>query len=74
MASLTPININLPDDWVERVIDRMKEDPDFILVTHCADCNRYMQQGRLLHEPWCGYWGHKVDADDFCSRAEERPE
>lgn len=61
--------INLPDDWVERVIERMKEDPDFILVTRCADCNRYIR-----HDHRCGYWNHGVNADDFCSRAEERPE
>lgn len=64
-----PIKVNLPDDWVERVIDRMKEDPDFILVTHCADCNSYIR-----HDHRCGYWNHGVSEDDFCSRAEERPE
>lgn len=70
MAELKfPINVNLPDDWVERVIERMKEDPDFILVTHCADCNRYIR-----HDHRCGYWNHGVSEDDFCSRAEERPE
>ena len=71
MASLPkiPINVNLPDDWVERVIDRMKDDPDFILVTCCADCSRY-----IAHDHRCGYWNHGVDPDDFCSRAEERPE
>lgn len=38
-------------------------------VRHCADCNRYIR-----HDHRCGYWNHGVDADDFCSKAEERPE
>ena len=41
MASITfPIQVNLPDDWVDQIIDRLRNDPeaDWVDVTRCKDC------------------------------------
>ena len=41
MANITfPIQVNLPDDWVDQIIDRLRNDPDadWVDVTRCKDC------------------------------------
>ena len=41
MAKLVvPIQINLPDDWIEQIVDRLRNDPDadWTEVVRCGDC------------------------------------
>lgn len=41
MAKLeVPIQVNLPDDWVEQIIDRLRNDPDadWAEVVRCKNC------------------------------------
>lgn len=41
MANISvPIQVNLPDDWLEQIIDRLKNDPDaeWVKVVRCKDC------------------------------------
>ena len=46
MAELTiPININLPEDWLEQIIERIKQDDDWVLVVRCKDCDLYGKTG-----------------------------
>lgn len=62
MAELTvPINVNLPDDWKEQILERIKQDGDWVCVIRCRDCV-HMGQGI-----YCKY--HKIDIndDDYCS-------
>ena len=33
-----PITINLPDDWLDQVVERIKNDGDLVLVTRCENC------------------------------------
>ena len=68
-----PIQVNLPDDWVEQIVDRLRNDPDaeWVEIIRCKDCkflrltgNVWKCQNRLvmmLCEP-----------NDYCSRAERR--
>ena len=35
-----PIQVNLPDDWVEQIVDRLRNDPDaeWVEIIRCKDC------------------------------------
>jgi len=79
MANITvPIQVNLPDDWLEQIIDRLKNDPDadWAEIIRCKDCKHYkFADNRAFGFPvirceWTGF--EDVDEDDFCSRAERR--
>ena len=66
MADITvPIQVNLPDDWVEQIVNRLRNDPEseWVEIVRCKDCKHY--DGRL-----CGIVDWYNTADDFCSRAE----
>lgn len=79
MAEITvPIHVDLPDDWVEQIIDRLRNDPcaDWAEITRCKDC-KYWREHRYAKEtkryiPYCGYHAIYTEADDFCSRAKRR--
>lgn len=41
MAKITmPIQVNLPEDWVEQIVNRLKNDPEaeWVQVVRCKDC------------------------------------
>lgn len=41
MANLTvPIQVNLPDDWIEQVVDRLRNDPEseWVEIVRCKEC------------------------------------
>ncbi len=67
MAELTfPIYVNLPDDWKEQILERIKQDDDWVCVVRCRECIH------VGHDIWdkgynCKY--HKIDLneDDYCS-------
>lgn len=43
MANITvPIQVNLPEDWREQIIERLKNDPEaeWVRVVRCKDCKR----------------------------------
>lgn len=44
MANLTvPIQVNLPEDWKEQIIERLRNDPEseWVPVVRCRDCVHY---------------------------------
>ena len=44
MANISiPITINLPDDWKEQILERVKQDGDWVLVTRCEDCENRLE-------------------------------
>ena len=70
-----PVQINLPDDWIEQIVERLKNDPDseWVEVIRCKDCKYcehwYADKGR------CFLWhdgGIDVFEDGFCNYAERR--
>ena len=74
MAKITvPIQVNLPEDWLEQVIERLRNDPeaDWAEIIHCKDCKYYSH-------PWyCEAWNNSpgfpaVSDEMFCSMAERR--
>ena len=35
-----PIQVNLPDDWVEQIVNRLRNDPEaeWVEIIRCKDC------------------------------------
>ena len=65
MANISiPITINLPDDWKEQILERVKQDGDWVLVTRCKDC--FWHQ-KCIYEQGLGL-------DGFCSKGEPKEE
>ena len=65
MANISiPITINLPDDWKEQILERVKQDGDWVLITRCVDCCRHQN---------CLYEQH-LGLDGFCSKGEPKEE
>ena len=57
MANITfPIHVDLPDDWIDQIIDRLRDDPDadWAKIIHCPDCKWY-DDGHACHD--CR-WAH----------------
>lgn len=86
MANITvPIQVNLPEDWLEQIIERLKNDPEaeWVNVVRCKDCKHfeldkpYIIQGiPVLGHECCNAWGDgcKTDPDGYCFLAERREE
>ena len=82
MANITvPIQVNLPDDWIEQIVNRLRNDPEseWVEIVRCKDCKHYVTHtlfGRS--QGWCERLCDEFDrslargtvADDFCSRGE----
>ena len=75
-----PIQVNLPDDWVEQIVDRLRNDPDaeWVEIIRCKDCKcwvpGYITDNDDFIPPKCGKWQQMVghSSDDYCSLAERR--
>ena len=70
-----PIQVNLPDDWVEQIIERLRNDPEaeWVEIVRCKDC-KYGEQddvGRWF----CNDLGCQIGSEDgsgYCANAERR--
>lgn len=71
MAELiVPINVNLPDDWVEQIVNRLRNDPEaeWAQIVRCEDCVRFdKRRGCNLVEGL-----NIAKPDSYCSYAERR--
>lgn len=72
MANITvPIQVNLPDDWIEQIVNRLRNDPEseWVEIVRCKDCEFYTED-----EKWCRRLGlcGAFDADGFCSMGERK--
>ena len=72
-----PIQVNLPDDWVEQIVDRLRNDPEaeWVEIIRCRDC-KYGEQDEIGRW-YCRGLGCQMGDDDgngFCSDAEKREE
>ena len=76
-----PIQVNLPDDWVEQIVSRLRNDPEaeWVEVTRCKDCKhiRRWRSGEAAQKFGQAYECARgvflaPHADDFCSKAERR--
>ena len=72
-----PIQVNLPDDWVEQIVNRLRNDPEaeWVEIIRCKDCE-YGEQDEVGR--WfCRSLGCQIGNEDgsgFCADAERRPD
>ena len=80
MANITvPIQVNLPDDWIEQIVNRLRNDPEseWVEIVRCKDCkykNVYRFPPKYDERDYCVKHGKTVDVADFCCWAERRSE
>lgn len=74
-----PIQVNLPDDWVEQIIERFRNDPEaeWVNIVRCKDCKYYVKDHgwNCIEYTVCSIspLHHPLrEPNDFCSRAERR--
>ena len=62
-----PIQVNLPDNWMDLVLERIKEDGDWQLVVRCKDCRHWKRTTQ-----WCAELCIDTLKYNYCSRGERR--
>lgn len=71
MANITvPIQVNLPDDWIEQIVNRLRNDPEseWVEIVRCKDCAHYIK-----HDKRCAVWNHGgIVTYGFCFLGERR--
>ena len=73
-----PIQVNLPDDWVEQIVNRLRNDPEaeWVEIIRCKDCKWYGRADKRRFYRGTDCLNHHIDTiipdKDFCSRAERR--
>ena len=70
MAQIT-IPIELPDDWYDRVADKLIEKGHAVIVTRCEDCK---SMSKVNGKCWCECHESYIGVNDFCSYGERRCE
>ena len=77
MANISiPITINLPDDWKEQILERVKQDGDWVLVIRCKDCENWQTDWNpsIPDRHYCAVMDSMMKANDFCSYGRKREE
>lgn len=67
-----PIQVNLPDDWIEQIVNRLRNDPEaeWAEIVRCKDCRwRKDQSGSTA---WLPCRAIVTPSDFYCGRAERR--
>lgn len=67
---MAEIKILMPDDWVEQIVNRLRNDPDaeWVEIVRCKDCKHTDEDGVCQSSKGLAI----QDDDDFCSHAERR--
>ena len=58
MANITvPIQVNLPEDWREQIIERLKNDPEaeWVKVVRCKNCKHRPKATRADEKVFSGF-------------------
>lgn len=78
MANLTvPIQVNLPDDWLEQIVNRLRNDPEseWAEIVRCKDCKHKYVDGDNVQYNVCELNHNKVQSDEwYCADAERLEE
>lgn len=77
-----PIQVNLPDDWVEQIVDRLRNDPDaeWVEIIRCKDCKHWREGtsfsycDKLYGMGVLNALDYMTAEDDYCSMEERREE
>jgi len=66
-----PIQVNLPDDWVEQIVNRLRNDPEaeWVEIIRCKDCKWFGKAGCAIN---IVDDSDRPKETDFCSFAERR--
>lgn len=70
-----PIQVNLPDDWMEQIVNRLRNDPEveWVEIVRCKDCKFYNPMNRETKTGICRLLMHQNFGDDwYCAGAERR--
>ena len=64
------IPIQLPDNWADKVVEKLLAKGDFVEVVRCKDCKDYeLMKSNNAH--FRNKFGGYVTEEDFCSRAQK---
>jgi len=80
MANITvPIQVNLPDDWMEQIVNRLRNDPEseWVEIVRCKDCGHWDTTWQNDYEPnyhYCSLVDGMRRGDFYCADAERRGE
>jgi hypothetical protein len=77
-----PIQVNLPDDWVEQIVNRLRNDPEaeWVEIIRCKDCKHWREGTSFSYCDKLHGMGvldaldYMTAEDDYCSMAERRGE
>lgn len=72
-----PIKVNLPDDWIEQIVNRLRNDPDsewveVIRCKGCKHCDKGIDEDGKPFLKCLGWVYGGTSETDFCSHAERR--
>ena len=72
-----PIQVNLPDDWVEQIVNRLRNDPEaeWVEIIRCKDCghwDRTWQNDFAPNYHYCSLVDGTRSGDFYCADAERR--
>ena len=78
MTNITvPIQVNLPDDWIEQIVNRLRNDPEseWVEIVRCEYCEHWknehicecLSRYGTFETPknfYCGYGKRRTDETD----------
>ncbi len=77
MANISvPIQVNLPDDWVEQIVNRLRNDPEseWVEIVRCKDCKYSDEKWRRVSVKWLPCMDIRPGSNWYCGSAERREE
>lgn len=70
-----PIQVNLPDDWMEQIVNRLRNDPEaeWVEIVRCKDC-KWSDISAMGHLAVCNHARGLVNPspNSYCNFAERR--
>ena len=67
-----PIQVNLPDDWVEQIVNRLRNDPEaeWVEIIRCKDCKYQDENWRRVSVRWLPCMDVRTGSNWYCGSAE----
>ena len=69
-----PIQVNLPDDWIEQIVNRLRNDPEaeWVEIVRCKDCEHRDPEDKKCDCRHAILWQLPRQDDWYCADAERR--
>lgn len=80
MANITvPIQVNLPDDWIEQIVNRLRNDPEseWAEIIRCRDCKNWDKTWTPHFDPgyhYCSMIDGVREGNFYCADGKRREE